>query len=74
MHFAITEIYMTAVDDKVNIDLSLEELILASDAIRFAIVYLNKDRAHVKMSSLLDKVERVIYSEGQIMDDFYLQS
>ena len=54
---------MNAADDKVDIDLSLEELILASDAIRFTTVYLNRDRAYAKISSLLDKVERVIYSE-----------
>jgi hypothetical protein len=60
----MTAATMKAADDKVNIDLSLEELILASDAIRFTTVYLNGDKAHVKMSSLLDKVERVIYSEG----------
>jgi hypothetical protein len=53
-----------AADDKVNIDLSLEELILASDAIRFTTVYLNRDRTYIKMRSLLDKVERVIYSVG----------
>jgi hypothetical protein len=59
-----TAAIMKAADDKVDIDLSLEELILASDAIRFTTVYLNGDRAYAKMSSLLDKVERVIYSEG----------
>jgi hypothetical protein len=60
----MTAATMKTADDKVDIDLSLEELILASDAIRFTTVYLNRDRACVKISSLLDKVERVIYSEG----------
>lgn len=55
---------MKVVDGKVDIDLSLEELILASDAIRFTTVYLNRDRTHAKMRSLLDRVERVIFSEG----------
>ncbi|HEY7078954.1 MAG TPA: hypothetical protein VH500_04585 [Nitrososphaeraceae archaeon] len=64
---------MTAADDKVNIDFSLEELILASDAIRFTTVYLNRDRAHAKMSSLLDKVERVIYSEGSKSEEANLK-
>jgi len=57
---------MKAAGDKVDIDLSLEELILASDAIRFTTVYLNRDRVYVKMRSLLDKMERVIYSEGSM--------
>lgn len=73
MDFVITEICMTTADDKVNIDLSLEELILASDAIRFTAVYLNRDRVHVKMSSLLDKVERVIYSEGSKSEEANLK-
>lgn len=54
---------MKTADDKVYIDMSLEELILASYAIRFTAVYINRDRAYAKMSSLLDKVERIIYSE-----------
>jgi hypothetical protein len=55
---------MKAVYGNVDIDLSPEELIIASDAIRFTTVYLYRNRTHTKMRSLLDRMERVIFSGG----------